>query len=144
MVTVPRQAMRDLYRLVRRAVPAREVRNHPPWAWAAGGPAGLHLRCQAGQLLLDRACGGAAPKTPVPLPLQLLADAGAAKGDAALVPGRDRLTARWDDRGVPALRDYPAGAGAPPELPPWPGWDAANPAGLLEALARASAVACDD
>jgi hypothetical protein len=118
----------------------------------------LVLRAEAGQLRAQhRYCdlavevveaGDRRPDDCIAIPLDALADfEGAADTPVILEsPAPDRTLVRWEDRGIPQSREYslttPVDRVEPMPAPPatW----AANPAGLLDALAEATETTTPD
>ena len=148
MITLTRSQARHLRAVFRRSALGIAHRGPiPPIVFVATGDQ-LCVRHRYAHLAvehatpLDRSSSGT-----VALPLEALAEfEGGDESAVALDPAApDRTVARWTDHGIPRAREYPvppAGAIAP--FPAPPGSWAELPAGLLDALAEATATAAED
>ena len=143
MMTITRRQARSLRGVFRRSTLGIAHRGPlPPLTLIADGDK-IRVRYGSAYLAVELVVPAAGPSAgSVPLPLDALADLeGRDDAPIALDPvAPDRTVARWADRGIPQAREYPIPArpqpGAFPALPAE--WSDA-PAGLLDALAEATA-----
>src|SRR5450631_2045788 len=148
MITITRRQARRLRGIFRRSVMGIGHRGPvPPLVLRAGG-AQLRAQHRYAALAVEHVEPGTSrPHEAVALPLEALADI-EGRDDSPVVleaVATDRALVRWQDHGVPLVREYtvtPLDALAPfPEAPP--SW-AELPGDLLDALAEAAATGSDD
>ena len=140
MITITRAQARRLGLVFRRAPLGIAPRGPlPPLVLTAGGRR-LRANFQHGGIAVEFAETGSDPAgEAISLPLEALT-ACAGRGDAPVAveaAAADRTAVRWEEYGVPQVREYPV---TPADaLPPFPGppaeW-ADNPDGLLDGLRR--------
>ena len=144
MITFSRRQARRLRTVFRRhALGITHKGAVPPLVLVADPAVGLRVRHHQPSLAVEtvlRCPQGVQP--PLCLPLDALTDLEGSE-DAPIVlqaPGANQVTARWEDRGIPQVREYAVTEFS--RLPPFPGlpdsWEPC-PAGTLDMLAEAAA-----
>lgn len=147
MLELTRLQARDLRAQFRRSVLGIATRGSaPPLLFRATG-AELQASCRHNGLTVTHvAAREPGPDATLQLPLDALADLSGRDATPVSLEagGSTTVVARWTDRSVPQTRSYQVPAVVPTEAVPEPtDWSPA-PARLLDALAEASAVACDE
>ena len=144
MITFSRRQARRLRTVFRRhALGITHKGAVPPLVLVPDPAVGLRVRHHQPQLAVEtvlRCPQGVQP--PLCLPLDALTDLEGSE-DAPIVleaPGANQVMARWEDRGIPQVKEFPTTEFA--SLPPFPGlpdsWESC-PAGTLDILAEAAA-----
>ena len=144
MITFSRRQARRLRAVFRRhALGITHKGAVPPLVLVPDPAVGLRVRHHQPPLAVEtvlRCPQGVQP--PLCLPLDALTDLEGSE-DAPIVleaAGANQVTARWEDRGIPQVKEFPVTEFA--SLPPFPGlpdsWESC-PAGTLDMLAEAAA-----
>jgi hypothetical protein len=147
MITLTRRQARVLRGVFRRSMLGIAHRGPiPPLVLAVEGGQ-LCARHRYANLAVEHAVASAWPSSgSVALPPEALADLEgrdeATVALEALAP--DRTVARWADRGIPQAREYPVTPIGTASFPGPPASWSEAPAGLLDALAEATATAAED
>ena len=148
MITITRRRARCLRGLLRRSVLGITHRGPVPTLVFRATGAELRLEYRYHGLAVSHVePGNYLPHEALALPLDALADFEGKDGSPVVLEAAapDRTVVRWEDRGVSQAREYTVhpldSLAAFPEPPA--SWSEA-PAALLDALAEATATACDD
>jgi hypothetical protein len=146
MITLTRRQARSLRAVCRRSTLGITHRGPvSPLVLSVDGER-LRVRHRHGPLAIEHAAASAWPSSgSVVLPLEALADLeGRDEATIALESiAADRTVARWSDRGIPQSREYVVAPVNNPFPEPPTSWTETT-AGLLDALAEATATAADD
>ncbi len=148
MITLTRRQVRTLRGVFRRSILGIAHRGVlPPLQFTSRGDQ-VCARYRYGDLAVEQLIPATGPATgTVLLPLDALADLeGRDESPLTLeAVAPDRTVARWSDRGIPQVRDYPVPTTPAPAPFPEPpdAWSAA-PGDLLDALAAATATTTAD
>ena len=148
MITFTRRQARGLRGVFRRSVLGLTQRGPAPLLFlrADGGLLRAHYRYGALAVEYAAACDSRSEGM-VTLPLDALAEFEGRDETAVALEATapERTAVRWADRGIPQAREYTVPAlDTPGPLPGLPTVWSDSPLGLLDALAEATASACDD
>ena len=144
MITITRRQARRLRVAFRRhPLGIAHKGNVPPLVLRADPGAGLRVRHHLPGFALECLLAGAyRPEESIAIPLDALADFEGRDDSPVVLEAADsgRTVARWDDRGIPQSKEYPAvDLGALPPFPEAPPAFESTAIGLLDALAEAFA-----
>ena len=120
MIEITRRLARQLRAVLRKAVPPGAGRVPRPPLVLHADPDGLRVRAQVPDVAVEYHQPGPRPPNTLALPSEALADfEGARDSDVTLEKvGEEAVQARWEDAGLPQVRDYRAVD--PATLPPLP------------------------
>src|SRR4051812_26748815 len=112
MITLTRRQARRLRAVFRRhALGISHKGQVPPLVFRSDPEDGLRVRHHQAHLAVEQVLEGPRqPEAAIPLPLDALADF-EGKDDTPVVleaAGPGRTSVRWEDRGIPQAREYPA------------------------------------
>ncbi len=120
VIEITRALARQVRAVFRKAVPRSEGRGPRPPLMLHAGKDGLRIRAHHPEVAVEFHQPGTRPPDQIALPAEALDDFEGRKDDAVTLvttePGT--VQARWDDSGVPQVREY--AAPDPQKLPPFP------------------------
>jgi len=146
MIEFPRSLARQLWAVLRRAVP-KPHGPHGPLVEFQTGPKGLYVRVAHPEVSVEFQQPGANPAESVKLPMVALADFEGKSPDVVTLERNNdgQVIARWQDAGMPQVNEYEAGDGdKAPAFPDSPDRLVRNPPGLLKALEEAGHCTASD
>ncbi len=120
MIEITRALARRLRAVFRKAIGSGGIRSARPPVIFQAGRDGLHVRVHDPDVAVEYYQTGDRSVERLTVPFDALQDfAGRADTAVALEPaGPENVQARWDDDGVPQVRDYPSADA--PNQPSWP------------------------
>ena len=139
MIEFPRSLARQLWAVLRRAIPKPHGPQHPLIEFQAG-PKGLHVQVAHPEVSVEYHQAGSSLSEGVRLPLLALAQfEGKGQEMVTLETRRDsQVVARWPDAGVPQIAEFePDASRQQVDFPEQPKQLIGNPPGLLQALEEA-------
>jgi len=145
MIQIPRLLLRQFWAALRRSRPPRSGRESLPWVVVEAGNGQVTLRSQHADALVRVQVNGDYNADLICLPARALDDAAGCRGNVVVEPCGDKVVLRWEDKGIPQVKEYETTD--PAKLPPFPALPASfvtNPPGLLKALDDAMKTAVGD
>jgi hypothetical protein len=108
VIEITRALARQFRAVVRKVTPLYAGRGPRPAVVLHAGPDGLRLRAGYAQAALEYRLAGPRPEEELALPAEALDDCAGAKDTAVLIEkvGSDGVQVRWDDAGVPQVRNF--------------------------------------
>src|ERR1019366_1729198 len=120
MIQIARALARQLRAVLRKAAPVESARNYRPSLAFHAGPEGLQIRCHHADVAVEWHLPGPRLNDALVLPHGALDDLEARQDSPVTLTATDAnvVQARWEDGGVPQVRDYQTVS--VDRLPPFP------------------------